>query len=206
MAIADSELVSHSGLKHAIERFEDVGDVLSAYSKEDLYSIIDSAQPQLLVVDPYLSDLVTLSDLKEIRNKQRELKILLISSSIKSFNLYQAITRGFKVYLSKSCTTTELEGAVKAAMKGERFFCRKTVDVFLEVNNGDSGGYVISRLTEREIEVLELMIKGIQTEEIADRLHISYHTIVAHRKSILRKFKVNGSVELILKSLEIGLL
>jgi len=204
IVIADSQALIHLGFNAMLSKFEAAEIVGNVYSRSAFLSTIEESNPDILIVDPFLPEFVDLEEIRDIRERYPQLNILAISSDIRTYRVYQAINEGIKGYISKICSPSEILSAINAVSNAERFFCKRTIDIVLSLEKNNQKGLPINQLTERETEILKLLIQGERTNEIADKLHLSYHTIVTHRKSILKKFGVKSSVELVLRALEIG--
>jgi len=90
--------------------------------------------------------------------------------------------------------------------RGEKFFCNKILDVILEKHLiEDKDDCKSASLSEREIELIKLAVKGFSNKEIADKLFLSIHTVYTHRKNIMRKLKIKSPVELVLYALNSGI-
>ncbi|HRD83208.1 MAG TPA: response regulator transcription factor, partial [Saprospiraceae bacterium] len=108
---------------------------------------------------------------------------------------------------TKSCGEQEVSDAVRATVRGDKFFCSKILDVLLEKSLGRTTATCApSPLSAREIEVVQLVVKGYIARQIADMLHLSPHTVYTHRKNIMKKLQLQSPAELTLYALQNGII
>ena len=111
---------------------------------------------------------------------------------------------GIKGMLLKECDEEEIVQAIEASVKDERFFCGTILDIL----SGDESRIPFScepvSLSSRELEIIQLIAKGLTSKEMSKKLFISYHTINTHRKNILKKLDVKGTPELITYAYAMG--
>ncbi len=99
-------------------------------------------------------------------------------------------------YIFLCCHTEEVLKALLAVSRGEKFFCDKALGYILSSKNKMESCNPVN-LSEREMEILKLIVKGFSSKEISEELNVSFHTITTHRKNICKKLKVNKVSELI---------
>ncbi|HLV69945.1 MAG TPA: response regulator transcription factor, partial [Xanthomarina sp.] len=108
---------------------------------------------------------------------------------------------GFDGYLLKIDGRDEIEKALKAVTNDEKYFSPKTQQVFFEMNASKNN----VELTEREKEILQLIVQEKTTKEIADQLCLSEKTIETHRASIMQKLEVKNIAGMVKKAIMQGL-
>ena len=115
-----------------------------------------------------------------------------------------AFQRGAKGYLVKNVGYNELIFAVKHVASGGRYVCDELTMLMLNILSSSSSSAILKKevdmeldLSEREIEVLQLISEGYTNMEIADKLFLSKRTVEGHRQSLITKVKVKNSAELI---------
>ena len=204
--IADPVFLVREGFKRVTENVKDFtvkGEITKA---SEFWNKIKSLNPDLLILDYDHPDFFSIEDLKKIDEYSPGTKILIISNHNKKENILKAVRTGALGYLTKECGEEEIIGALEAVSKGEKFFCNKILDVILEKHlKRDDDECKPAALSMREIEIIQLVVKGFSNREIADKLFLSIHTVYTHRKNIMRKLKIKSPVELVLYALNSGL-
>mgnify|MGYP003344971197 FL=1 len=105
--------------------------------------------------------------------------------------------RSATAYVTKSSNKTEMFEAIESVVVGKTYVCKEIQEnLAKQVLVEDSGGD-ISKLTEREMQVLKLIKEGLSSKEIAKELFLSYRTIEVHRSNILKKLNLKNTPSLI---------
>jgi DNA-binding NarL/FixJ family response regulator len=108
------------------------------------------------------------------------------------------IQTGISGHLLSDCDKEEIEQSVSACFNRERFFCGKVIDQLNEAQgNSTSLGCEAVTISERELEILHLIAEGLTTKQIAAKLHLSFHTVMTHRKNMMAKLGLNNTAGLI---------
>ncbi|UXX81080.1 response regulator transcription factor [Reichenbachiella carrageenanivorans] len=112
---------------------------------------------------------------------------------------------GIRGILTTHCDAQEIKSALESIRLGKRFYCGDILDVLMQPKTSEQQTKNDELLSAREIEVLEWIVKGLTTNQIADKLNISSHTINSHRKNMLKKLGLTSPVELIVYAVKSGL-
>ena len=114
-------------------------------------------------------------------------------------NIYakRLMQKGVKGFLSKQSSIEELENAIRCLLKGEIYLSGSLKDAIFRANKPDAMANPIDLLSDRELEVIELLKKGHSSKEIAELLHLSVKTVEVHRYNILRKLKLKNTAALV---------
>lgn len=113
----------------------------------------------------------------------------------------QALRWGARGYLLKAAMDDELFRALDAVVRGERYVSRS-----IDVSKSEGLALTSTDLTTREREVLQLIVDGLTTQALAERLDISVHTATRHRANLMQKLDVHNQVELLRKASQLGLI
>lgn len=113
---------------------------------------------------------------------------------------------GIRGILTTHCEAQEIKNALDNIRLGKRFYCGDILDVLIQPNETEVLPAKSDEiLSTREIEVLECVVKGLTTSQIAEELHVSTHTINSHRKNMLKKLNLTSPVELIIYAIKSGI-
>ncbi|MGE5847052.1 MAG: LuxR C-terminal-related transcriptional regulator [Ignavibacteria bacterium] len=204
--IADPVFLVREGFKRIADNVKDFSIKGEITKGSEFWNKIKSLKPDLLVLDYDHPDFFAIDDLKKIDEYSPGTKVLIISNHNKKENILKAIKTGALGYLTKECGEEEIIDALEAVSRGEKFFCNKILDVILEKHfTDDDDECKPATLSMREIEVINLVVKGFSNREIAEKLFLSIHTVYAHRKNIMKKLKIKSPVELVLYALNSGI-
>ena len=134
--------------------------------------------------------------LKRIRNLNKDIKVLFLSSKSEAFYAGRAIRAGANGFVSKRKDLGEIYNAVEMILTGYSFFPSETLS-FINHLGSRTGAAVDMPLSNREVTVLRYLANGLSNKEIADQLLLSNKTISAHKSNIFSKLGVQSIVELI---------
>lgn len=115
----------------------------------------------------------------------------------------EAIERGARACVSRDAAFSELLAAIRSAAAGTGFLCPLVAD--LVCRPADDGAPAIRPLTQRELDVLELLAQGLSNPEIAKLRNLSVKTVHAHRQNIMTKLGVRGAAALVRRAIQLGL-
>ena len=204
--IADSQFLIRFGLKTVLSEIPNVEVVGEATDEEELiYGLMET--PADIVIIDYNEDGFSLNTIKKIRQIKADLKLIIISTDEERSNIFQVLEDGINAFLTKSCGQHEIQDALHAAQTDGKYFCSKVLDYLIERSLGKSNPSKenTKQLTPREIEIVQLVAKGLIAKEIAALLHLSTHTIYTHRKKIMKKLALKSSSELFMYAVQNGL-
>ncbi len=201
--LADFQFLTRQGTKALIESLPDFHIEQQVSDASNLEDAILETQPQLVVVDISDKDPKLIDQLESIKGKVNS-DFLVISNSQNRESMQRLLGMGIKGIVTKNCSEEEIVNALKSVTKGNRFFCNTILDLVVSAQNEEENCEP-ANLSPREYEVLKLITKGIKTNQIAEELHVSVHTINSHRKNILKKLNLRSPAELIVYAIESGL-
>lgn len=121
----------------------------------------------------------------------------------------KTLEKGAQGYILKDASKPELVEAIQKVSKRENYFHPKIGNQIFSYLRGDKGSEeaeLISQLSEREIEIIGCLAKGLNGKAVAEALFISEHTVKAHRRNIMHKLGTKNTVELITFSIEQGII
>ena len=204
--IADSQFLITESLKLILQnngRFI-VEKVVT--EKNDLINTLNLKNSSILVIDPSLTDIEDLNELKEIKTSFPDIKVLVITNNISKHELQELNTADIKNVILKTAGKEEIFEALDASLKGKKYYSNELIDLLFEVNEKKNQGKETGQLTISEVEIVRLISEGLTTKEIAARKFISFHTVISHRKNIFRKLGVTNISELIMYAIKAGLI
>lgn len=211
--IADQNYLSRVGAELLISSLKGYDLLPSVVSEaEDLNKTIQFLKPDLLILDFYSLN-ISFSDLKLLKTKSKNLKVLAITEPLGKVEMNNALQSGVDSYLLKECDREEIIEALEATLKNERFLCGKIASVLTSAEEIVSNKSLIKTfsceglsVTEREIEIIKYIAEGLSNKQIADKLNLSTHTVNTHRKNIMNKLEVNNTAGIVMYAVKNRLL
>ena len=189
--IIDDHPLMRRGIKQLIElekNFEVVGD---AGSGNEGIALALKTQPDLIILDLNMKGLSGLDTLKSLRNEDVDARIMILTVSDAKNDIFALIDAGADGYLLKDTEPDTLLGQIKQIAQGEVILSDSIKDLLLERSSSQDP---IHALTDREMDVLQLIAKGLSNKQIAAQLFISEETVKVHIRNLLRKLNVHSRV------------
>ncbi len=205
--LADDHALIREGFKKLLVEQENpfVELVGEAENGKELLELVAKTQPDLVLTDIKMPVLSGLDALKEIKQKNSEIKVVILTMHEESEYIKRAISSGADGYLSKSIEKDELERAIKTVFKGTKYFSANVNSILL-TQLSEQHAVEQTDISPREKEVLQLVAAGLSTKQIAAKLDISNRTVETHRINLLKKLKANNTAELIKKSAQLKMI
>jgi two-component system, NarL family, invasion response regulator UvrY len=207
IVLADNQQLTAAGLSSFLQERPDFEIAAHVSLRSQLEEILREHSPDLLIVDYNLNGFVTIEDLEKLTKENPALNILILSSDNEKSSILKVLQLGVKGYVTKECSKDEVLMAIGSASRGEKFFCHKILEVLMEKHfSTEAPSTEPAILTVRESEILTLIAKGRSSQQIADSLHLSPHTVQSHRKSIIRKLQIKSPTEFVIYAMDLGLM
>jgi len=171
--------------------------VASCRSAEEAITIAGKLQPNLIILDINLPGMNGLQACSVFCTVSPSSKILGISMHTQPSYARKMLKNGALGYVTKNSSRQEMIHAINEVHAGRQYLCeemRKNMAEDLVMSDSDS---FISGLSQREIEVIDLLRKGYSSKEIATTLFISVKTVEAHRCNVLKKLKIKNAAALV---------
>ena len=161
---------------------------------------IRTQKPDLAIIDLTLKDIGGLELVKQVKAIDAELPMLVLSMHDETLYAERVLRAGARGYIMKQEGTDKLITAIGMVMQGEMYvserMASRMLGKFVSGQRG-AGSSPLERLSDRELEVFELIGRGFGTREVAERLCVSIKTIESHREHIKEKLKLRNANELV---------
>jgi two-component system, NarL family, response regulator LiaR len=183
--IVDDHDMVRKGLIVLLENFDEFSIVGEAGDGEAAVDIVRQSKPDVVLMDMLMPRMDGISAIKIIRQVCPDTQVIALTSFNEPENVQNALKAGAISYLMKNVSVDELANAVRKAHRGQSTLAPEAAQVLITATTRPPA--VGHDLTEREREVLALMVEGLNNREIAERLIISSSTVKNHVSSILAK-------------------
>lgn len=160
---------------------------------------IQEAQPDLALIDISLPGMGGLELIKQLKSVCPDIRLLVVSGHDEDMYAERALRAGASGYLMKQEAGRIIVKAIHRVLNGQLFVNDHLRNIFLSRyldRSNENTPSSVDLLSDRELEVFQLLGRGLTTQEIADTMHISTKTVVTHRTSIKQKLNVDSSAEL----------
>lgn len=191
-----AELINEEPDLHVCGEAEDAREALKA---------VDALQPDIAIVDITLKDTYGIELIKQIKERHPRLPVLVLSMHDESLYGERALRAGARGYLTKQEATKKVVSALRRILDGEIYVSDKMASTILHKVAGGAapgGGSPTDVLSDREMEVFQLLGQGLGVRQIAENLFVSVKTVEAHREHIKQKMNFKSSSELLRYAIE----
>lgn len=201
--ICDDHPLITEGLRSFIEPKETMKILAVAHSVAQLWEVLKIHTADILLLDISLPDGSGIEVCQEVKKKYPEMKIIALSNHNERSFILKMLGNQASGYLVKSSSVGDLERAIEEVYRGEIFLGREAQRILTSLAQSEM--QEIPPITKREKEVLQYIIEGFSSVQIAEKMFISPQTVDSHRKNLMAKFGVNKTINLIQKVKELGL-
>jgi len=209
LIVDDHEMV-RDGLSVMMEREEDFTVVGEAQNGLEAVEKTKALNPDVVLMDLRMPDMDGVEAMRQIRAVQDDVKFLVLTTYDSDEYIFDAIEAGAKGYLFKDTSREELFRAVRTVNRGESLIdpavVSRLLDRLTELSHRAAHGPEHGALSEREVEVLQLMARGSANKQIASDLSITESTVKTHVANIFQKLEVSHRTEAVTKAISQGII
>ena len=204
--IADDHAIVRKGLRALLATEPHIEVVGEAENGRQAVDEAERLKPDVVLMDLVMPEMDGLEAIRELRSRMARTRILVLTSFAGDDKVFPAIKAGALGYLLKDSSPEELVQAIRQVYRGESslhpLIARK---VLQEISRPSDRPPTPEPLTEREVEVLQLVAQGCSNQDIADRLVITEATVRSHVSNILGKLHLASRTQAALYALRQGL-
>jgi NarL family two-component system response regulator LiaR len=193
--LVDDHNVVRSGLVTFLRAYEDLQLVGEAKNGLEAVNLCREKKPQVILMDLMMPEMDGIAATQAILADYPEIKIIAMTSFEEEELVQGVLAAGAISYLLKNVTSDELANAIRDAVSGRSTLSPEAARVLVQATRPTKDPLV--DLTEREREVLNLVVQGQSNRQIADAMVISIATVKAHVSNILSKLQVSSRAEAI---------
>lgn len=205
--LADNQSLTRIGIATVLSNYFNGNiTIVEARNKQELLEKIKMSRPDVIILDFELFNFSDVGEVAEIKKLSPESGLLIVTDNQSQEELYKLLDGGITNFIFKSCEEQELIDAFNAALNGRKYFCSEVLDLLLERKSATRQLQDTGKLTAAEIEIVRHISQGLTTKEIALQRHLSFHTIITHRKNIFRKLGISNASELLMYAMRTGII
>jgi NarL family two-component system response regulator LiaR len=206
--IADDHAFVREGTRRILEQEPDLEVVAEAGDGEEAVTLASDLKPDVAIIDVSMPKLDGIEATRRIKALCPAVAVLVLSAYDDDQFVFGLLEAGAAGYLLKSVRGHEIVDAIRAVDAGESVLhpsvARKVLNRFASVSNRAQRKKPLELLTEREMEVLKLVTKGLSNKDIADGLSLSIRTVQGHLANIFNKLRVSSRTEAVVHALKEG--
>lgn len=198
IVIVDDHQMLIDGLVAILSKYKEI-EIIKTYTNGLLLlNEIKSIQPEIVLTDISMPNIDGFELTKNIKNIDANIHVIALSMSGSITDIYKMIDAGISGYVLKNVGNQELIEAINKVAQGKMHFSDDVTEEMVKNKHNKSDKDIDHpKFTERELEILKLIVLELNNAEIADKLFISERTVETHRKNMIRKFNTKTIVGLI---------
>jgi DNA-binding NarL/FixJ family response regulator len=209
VVVADDQALLRGSFQALIDAQPDLSVVGEAGNGLEAVELAAREQPDLVLMDVRMPEMDGIEATRQVCAAQASVRVLILTMFDLDAYVYSALRAGASGFLLKDAPPADLLAAVRTVAAGEALLAptvtRRLIDEFARRPEPRRATHELNKLTERELEVLTLIAKGLSNAEIAERLHVSHGTVKTHVSHMLAKFEARDRAQLIIVAYETGL-
>lgn len=205
--IADDHTLVRAGIRALLEKLPGVQVVAEASDGREALRLVKTHQPDVVLMDIAMRGLNGLEATARTVKEFPKIKVLILSMHTSEEYVWQALSAGAVGYLLKGSDLDELAFAIKAVTRGGKYLSppisKQVISDYVRRVGGEKS--LLERLTLRQREVLQLIVEGATTKDIAKTLGISVKTVETHRTQLMERLDIHDVAGLVRYAIKTGL-
>lgn len=202
--IADDHQVLLDGLSALFSNSPVIDVVGTALNGKIALEKLETLAVDILLLDINMPEMNGVETCREVMRKYPDVKVIAISMYKQSSYVKRMKSYGARGYILKDDSADEMVEAIEAVYGGQEYYSSQLVEL-LRNNLLQNSGDLSPTISEREMQVLQLISEGFSNKEICAKLFLSVHTVDSHRKRLLSKYNAKNVAELVKKAMDQGI-
>lgn len=206
--VADDHTLFRDGLRALFSSVDDIDFIGEAASGKEAIERVAELRPDVVLMDIQMPGINGIEATRRIVEGQPDVGVIVVTMLEDDDSVFAAMRAGARGYILKGAGQEEMLRAIRAAARGEALFGAPIAERLMTLFSDDrptGGAEAFPDLTEREVEVLNLIAEGRTNAEIAESLVISPKTVSNHCSNIFAKMQVADRTQALLKARQAGL-
>lgn len=205
--LVDDHKLVRSGIRRILDESEDLEVVAEAQSGEDALRLAGELQPDVVLMDVSMPGIGGLEATRKLVRFHPEARIIALSVHKEDPYPGRLLEAGAMGYVTKDCAAEEIIKAIRTVCAGEHYIDAEVARAMaLSRISGRGPKGIFDELSQREVQVMLMVVQGKPIQEISDQLFISPKTVSTYRYRLFEKLGVNNDVELTRLAIRYGLI
>lgn len=206
LVVVDDHALFRRGLVGLLEEMPGFQVVGQAGDGQQALPVIEQTQPDVVLLDLNMPVMDGIATLRAMKERRPSVRVMMLTISQDDADLLDAIRAGADGYLLKNTEPDDLRRAILRVAEGQGALSPEVTAPVLRALSRFGAEEPSPLLSDRELEVLECMVEGQTTQQMAARLYISENTVKTHVRHIFEKLEVSNRAEAVGKSMQMGLI
>ncbi len=205
---ADDNKLIRELLANYVVDMKDIQVLAQAENGKEAIDLAYNLHPDVVVMDIDMPVMDGVQATSRLRDELPEVKVIALTMHSKTQVIRKMLEAGAMGYLSKNCTSDELVKAINIVNSGGKYLSEEITDIVIKdyLSKDEETSSKSEDLSEREVEILKLIVDGMPVSTIADKLFVSVKTVNTHRQNILEKLDLKSTADLVKYALKKGII
>jgi len=199
--LADDHAVVRDGLRLLLETQGDIEVIGDAASGRDAVSQVTQLHPDVVLMDIAMPELNGIEATRQIREACPSIQVVVLSMYSTTEHIFRALQAGARGYVLKEAAGVEVVNAIRAVHAGHRYLSQRAsdqmIDDYMRQREATDGLSPLARLSPREQEILQLVVEGQSSTDIANSLSLSSKTVETYRSRMMKKLGISDIPSLV---------
>lgn len=195
--IADDHPIVRKGIRQILEETRNIQSIDEAETGQEVLEMVRKGRFDIVLLDISMPGMNGIDALEELKKLKPSLPVLILSMYPEEEYAVRALKAGASGYLTKKSAPDELATAIKKIYKGERYISPAVADLLASNLMEDLDRPLHESLSNRELQVMRMIVAGKALKEIAGEISLSPKTVSTFRSRILQKLNITSNAELI---------
>jgi DNA-binding NarL/FixJ family response regulator len=206
--LADDHTIVRNGIRSVLESFDEIEIVGEAGDGAEALEKVQALSPNILMIDIAMPIMNGIQAAEQVSKHHRQTRSLVLSMHDNEDYILKSVEAGAYGYLLKDTTKDEMLRALQAVARGEKYFSNTVSSIIVNAylqrvkQTEKFQREKKAKLSKKEKGVLQLIIDGLSSREIAEKLELSIRTVDNHRANMMKRFGAKNSVELVKMAME----
>jgi DNA-binding NarL/FixJ family response regulator len=209
LLLADDQSLVRAGFRMILKAEPDIDAVGEASDGREAVAQAETLRPDVVLMDIRIPGLDGIEATRQITARNPGTRVLVLTTFDLDEYVYESLRAGASAFLLKDAKEQQLVAAIRIVADGGSLFApsitRRLIEKFAEPARDPTASTQLDNLTQRELEVLRLVARGLSNAEIAAQLVVSEHTTKTHVANVLQKLDLRNRVQAVVLAYETGL-
>ena len=207
--VVDDHTIVRDGICALLALVGDIEVVGEASNGTEALKLVQDLEPDVVLMDIAMPIMGGLEATRRIRKEFPRTRVLVLTQYDDKEFVFPIIEAGASGFISKVAASSELAAGIRSVCQGDSYLSPSAAKVLVEDyqhRGGGDGHDSYQQLTDRERDVLQLVVEGYTTQEIADTLVVSPKTVERHKTNLMAKLDIHNRVDLVKYALRKGII
>ncbi|MFD2569367.1 response regulator [Spirosoma soli] len=207
--LVDDHSIVRDGIRLLLEQAEGLEIIDEANDGEEALDKLKVHQPDLILMDISLPGMSGIQTTQVVSRLYKNVRVLMLSMHNNEDYILRSVEAGAYGYILKDSSSDEMVKAIRTIASGEKYYSSPVASIILsgymqQLKKGDKHGRAErqSKLSNKEKEILQFLVDGMSSREIAEKLQLSVRTVDNHRANMMRRLQVRNAAELVRMAVE----